>query len=66
MKLEVRVNPGARKNLIKDEEGIYKVYLQAPPVEGKANEALVAFLAEHFEVRKSQVAIISLVSLNLI
>jgi uncharacterized protein YggU (UPF0235/DUF167 family) len=31
--------------------------LAAPPVEGKANEALVALVAETFGVRKSQVSI---------
>lgn len=36
-----------------------KVRLAAPPVEGKANEALVAFLADRFEVPKRNVAIVS-------
>lgn len=36
-----------------------KIRLQAPAVEGKANKALVEFLAKEFEVRKNQVSIIS-------
>ena len=57
-RVEIRVVPGAKKNAIKEENGQMKVYLTAPPVEGKANDALVDFLAEHFGVRKSQVEII--------
>ena len=36
-----------------------KVRLAAPPVEGKANEALVAFLAGRFAVPKRNVSIVS-------
>ncbi len=58
LRLEIKVIPGASKNMLKDEgEGI-KVYLTAPPVDGKANEALVKFLAKHYDVSKSSVAII--------
>ncbi|MFH0753501.1 MAG: DUF167 domain-containing protein [Candidatus Omnitrophota bacterium] len=53
MILEVKVVPGARKNLFKEESGGIKVYLTAPPVDGKANEALVCFLAKHYGIRSS-------------
>ena len=56
--LNIRVVPGAKKNLLKEEAGRLKVYLSAPAVEGKANKALVEFLAEYFQVRKSQIEII--------
>ena len=58
MILQIKVIPGARKNLYKHENGIVKVYLTAPPLEGRANEALCHFLAEHFDVRVSCVEII--------
>lgn len=58
MRIEVKVVPGAKKNLWKEEAGHYKVYLHAPAVEGKANQALIDFLAEHFSVKKTQVEII--------
>jgi len=32
--------------------------LTAPAVEGKANRALIEFLAEHFGVKKAQISII--------
>jgi len=52
------VIPGAKRNVLKDEDGQIRVYLTAPPVEGKANTALIRFLAGHYGVRKSQVEII--------
>ena len=59
MILEVKVIPGAKKNLFKKEEnGAIKIYLTAPPVEGKANGALIDFLTEHFGVRRFQIEII--------
>jgi uncharacterized protein (TIGR00251 family) len=58
MTLTVKVIPGAKKNLYKNESGQVKVYLVAQPVEGKANDALCEFLAEHFGVRPSSVEII--------
>jgi uncharacterized protein (TIGR00251 family) len=56
--IEVKVIPGARKNNIEESEGLYRVYLTAPPVDGKANKALINFLAEHFGRRKSEIEII--------
>ena len=57
MNLNIKVIPGAKKNLLKKEGEIYKIYLTAPAVEGKANEALIEFLADYFQVRKSHVEI---------
>ena len=54
----LKVIPGAKKNLLKEEGAVFKVYLTAPAVEGKANQALVTFLAQHFEVSKSKIEII--------
>lgn len=55
---EVKVIPQAKKNSIKQEAGLWKVYLTAPALEGKANAALVESLAEHFCVKKSRIQII--------
>lgn len=56
--IQIKVIPGAKKNNLKLENNQMKVYLTAPPVEGKANEALIEYLAEHYGVRKSMVTII--------
>ena len=56
----VRVVPRANRNEIVGVHGdALKVRLTAPPVEGKANDALVAFLAQGPGVRKSQVEIVA-------
>jgi uncharacterized protein len=62
--LAVRAHPGAKKTAF---SGIYgegsaaqlKIAVHAPPVEGKANAALIEFLAETFELPKSAVEIVS-------
>lgn len=57
MKIEVKVISSAKKNVITQEGQRYKIHLNAPAVDGKANEALVKFLTEHFQVRKNQIEI---------
>ena len=58
MKINIKVIPGAKKNLMKEENGSCKVYLTAPALEGRANRALVEFLAAYFGVKKGQIEII--------
>ncbi len=54
----VKVHPRAKKNAITGEVGdALKVALTAPPVEGRANEACIEFLAEVLRVSKSSVSI---------
>jgi hypothetical protein len=58
--LAVRVHPGARKNSV---TGVHadavKIALTAPPVDGKANEALIAFLAEALRLPRARIAIVA-------
>jgi uncharacterized protein len=55
---QVKVHPRARKNAITGVVGdALKVALTAPPVEGRANEACIAFLAEFLNVARSSVTI---------
>ncbi len=62
MKIEVKVIPNAKNNLIKEDSSVLKVYITAPAVDGKANKAIIPFLAKHFSVRKSQIEIIKPIS----
>jgi uncharacterized protein (TIGR00251 family) len=56
----IKVVPRARKNEIAGIEGdAVKIRLNAPPVEGKANAALIAFLAEWLAIRRAQVEIVT-------
>ncbi|MGA2217421.1 MAG: DUF167 domain-containing protein [Terracidiphilus sp.] len=62
--LAVRAQPGAKKTAI---IGVYgegasaqlKIAVQAPPVEGKANAALIDFLAELFGLPRNRVELVS-------
>ncbi|MBI5699624.1 YggU family protein [Candidatus Saganbacteria bacterium] len=58
MLVKIRVVPNAKQNKIVEEKDRLKVYLSAPPVEGKANKALVELMAEHYHVKRSQVTIL--------
>ena len=54
----VRVIPNAKQNRIVDEGDRLKVHLTSPPADGRANKALIDFLANHFTVKKNSVKII--------
>jgi uncharacterized protein len=64
VRLAVRVQPGAKKTAI---VGVYgdgetaqlKIAVHAPPVEGRANEAVTEFLAAVFGVPRSRVELVS-------
>ncbi|WP_328819963.1 DUF167 domain-containing protein [Permianibacter fluminis] len=59
MKLAIHVQPRASRNAIVGWHGdALKVALTAPPVEGAANAALIAFLAEAFGLKRSQVSLV--------
>jgi len=57
---QVRVQPRASKDEVAGEiDGALKVRLQAPAVEGRANEALIEFLAQLLKRPKAAVRILS-------
>lgn len=60
MRITVRVIPRSSKNIVEWERlsGTLKVRLTAPPVNGAANEALIALLAEHFDVPRRAISIV--------
>ena len=58
MRHSIRVIPRAKQNKVVEEEGRLKVYLTTPPVEGRANQALIEVLAAHFQVRKGDIRIV--------
>ncbi|MBU0672842.1 MAG: DUF167 domain-containing protein [Candidatus Margulisbacteria bacterium] len=58
MRYNVKVITRAKTNRVVEEQGRLKVYLAAPPVEGRANEDLIKVLTEHFGVKRRQVTIL--------
>lgn len=56
--LQVKVKPNARvSTLEKSADGTWLAHIKAAPIEGKANEELMALVARHFQCRKSAVSI---------
>ncbi len=59
MKLLVKVKPNSREEKVEKTENRYTVCVKEPPVENKANQAVIKVLAEYFGVSKSRVSILS-------
>lgn len=60
MILDLHVQPGAKRSEFVGKHGErIKLRLAAPAVEGKANAALVEFLADYFGVPRRNVTIVS-------
>ena len=56
----MKVHPRARKNTLTGTVGdALKLALTAPPVEGKANQAVIEFFADLFQISRSSVTIAS-------
>lgn len=56
--LRIQVKPNAREDALEQQpDGSWLARIKAPPVDGKANAALIALVAGHFGVRKAQVSI---------
>lgn len=61
MTIRVKVIPRSAKTEIAGEmaDGTLKVKVAAPPEKGKANEALCVFLAQHYDVPRASVTVVS-------
>ena len=59
MKIEVKVKPNSKTEELGREGDSFILKVKEPAREGRANQAVVKLLAEHFSVPKSQVRIIS-------
>ncbi len=56
--ISVRVVSSAKRDEVLKEDGEFRVYVRAPAVGGKANDAVVKLLAEFFGVRRNRVRIV--------
>lgn len=58
--LPVRVHPGAKRNAITGEhDGAVKISLTTPPTDGRANDALIAFLAGQLGVPRASITLLT-------
>jgi len=59
MKIAVNVVPNAKQaDVLEESENNFRVKVDAPPKEGKANKRLIEILAQYFDVAKSKVKIV--------
>jgi len=59
MKITVKLKPGAKMNKIaRKDDGTYEAWVTARPHGGKANDALIGLLADHFGLAKSRVVLV--------
>ena len=59
MKIQVRVTPNSKIEELGQEGDKFVVKVKEPAKEGKANQALIKLLSEHFHVPQNQVKILS-------
>jgi len=58
--LRVRLQPRAgRTEVVGEREGVVVIRVAAPPVDGRANEALCAFIAERAGVPKRALSVVA-------
>ena len=59
MKIQVKVKPNSKTEGLSQEGDSIIVKVKEPPKEGKANQAVIKLLAEHFSISQSQIRILS-------
>ena len=58
--VDVHAQPGAKRSSIVGEHGDrLKISVASPPVDGKANSALISFLVKYLDISKSSIQIVS-------
>lgn len=58
MIIDIKVTPKASANMVKEDNGLLRVYVTAVPEDGKANKVVIKLLAKRFGVNQSAVRII--------
>ena len=56
--IQVKVKPSARISVLEETSpDVWLAQLKSPPIDGRANEELIALVAKHFACRRSAVSI---------
>ena len=59
MRINIKAKPSARENKVeKIDEINYIVSVKEPPIQGRANQAIIKLLAEYFNISPTQVRIV--------
>jgi uncharacterized protein (TIGR00251 family) len=59
LKIQVKVKPNSKTDEVGQEGDNFVIKVKDPPMEGKANQAVIKLLAKHFGVSQGQVRILS-------
>ena len=57
--IDVKVIPNSSKNSISNEDEFLKIKLMAPPVDNKANKALIEYLSKLLKVPKTSIILLN-------
>ena len=58
MQIRVKAKPGSKTNSITwTPEGLWLIKIKAPPIDGKANDCLIKFLAQTLKLRQNQITL---------
>lgn len=59
MRIQILVKPNSKLEKVeKIDDSNFKVYVKEPPIENKANEAVIRLISEYFRVQRSKITII--------
>jgi uncharacterized protein len=59
LRISVKVKPNSKNSKLEKmgDQNVWTAWLKSPPVDGKANQELVALIANHFSCKKKSVSI---------
>ena len=59
VRLHLFIQPKSSKNeVVGLHNGLLKIKITAPPIDGKANEGLIAFLSDYFDIPKRDIVLV--------
>jgi len=58
IEIEVQVHPRSSRTALNFVDDVLHAWVTAPPVEGAANDAVIALIAEHLGISRSRVGLV--------